>query len=459
MGVQTVYLGDHGLGIGEPRLVEPVGAPLGVFPVAPVHDDVVERQLALAVLLDHAYDLLGGLVALAALPESIGPARHHHRGAGQVAIARDHLVQIIPAHEIVVDRLADLGGQVQRVTVGPGHWIVVQQADIAAVRVPFDADLVLLARRQGGAEVVVPGVPVLPPAVDDQLAIDKDLGVVAGIELEGVSAGLVGLDLAFPDDLLVPHRRLGRRIDGFCRPARQVLQEAIVDVLLDPADLQLAADIVAGREAARLAAGVKDLQVARGYVIGDRIAEPGDGVVVPQQAVTLAGQQHRHRDDAVILQQLHVLAVVVHLAVLVLAQAVEGLVRARIELLANLVEVLTLDLHRDEGAAVALAEHQLAGGVAEVDRAILQRDRGRGLGGLEHHAVGRRRDRETHRRRPGRHHQAGRDREAFGGRRRDADDAVAHDLQPHAFGGARGGSDDHAVGGLLETHLQRQGGG
>src|SRR6185295_3916815 len=86
-------------------------------------------------------------------------------------------------------------------------------------------------------------------------------------------------------------------------------------------------------EAALLAAGVADLEIPRREAIGLRISETCDGVVVPQHAIVAARDEERHADVHVVLGELDVLAVEVHLRVLVLAEAVERLVRAGIEAL------------------------------------------------------------------------------------------------------------------------------
>ena len=68
--------------------------------------------------------------------------------------------------------------------------------------------------------------------------------------------------------------------------------------------------------------------------------------VVPQHPVIARRDQERHGDVHIVLGELHVLAVIVHLPVLVLAEAVEALVGAAVELLADGEEGLTLLGHR-----------------------------------------------------------------------------------------------------------------
>ena len=80
--VHVVDLVDHLLRLGEARLVELVAAPSILGPVEPVLDDVIERDLQIAVFLDDVDDLVLRIVALARLPEAVRPFRHHHGLAG-----------------------------------------------------------------------------------------------------------------------------------------------------------------------------------------------------------------------------------------------------------------------------------------------------------------------------------------------------------------------------------------
>ena len=76
-------------------------------------------------------------------------------------------------------------------------------------------------------EIVVPGGPVLAPAIEHQLAVDVQLEIAAAVELELVHAGLRGFERAFPGHRLVRkdiRRRAGGRLLGneqFLRPAER----------------------------------------------------------------------------------------------------------------------------------------------------------------------------------------------------------------------------------------------
>src|SRR3546814_13875138 len=94
--------------------------------------------------------------------------------------------------------------------------------------------------------------------------------------------------------------------------------------------------------------------------IGAGIAEAADPVIVPQQPVTLGRDHEGDRDVHIVLREFDVLAIIVHLAVLVLAAAVESLAGAAIELLADGDIALPFDRLGGEGAARRFGEHRLA---------------------------------------------------------------------------------------------------
>ncbi len=187
-GVEAVDLVDHRLRIGEARGIEGVAAPAVLGPVEPVLDDRVERQAAAAIFADDVEQLRLGLVALAALPEAIGPARHDRRAPGQRAIAGDHPVHVAGADEIIIERVAVFRAQGERAAVGLGPRIVVEQGDIARIGLPLDADVGGAAGGELEVEIVVPGVPVLAPALQHLAAVDEHLRIMGRIEPEAVEA-------------------------------------------------------------------------------------------------------------------------------------------------------------------------------------------------------------------------------------------------------------------------------
>src|SRR5512138_88159 len=114
---------------------------------------------------------------------------------------------------------------------------------------PFDAQAHRLARGHFDVEVVIPGIPVLPPTVERLLAVDEQLEVVADVELEAVHAAHVRHHRALPHHRLAfDILRLGARaryllrIEQLLRPIRQVLDVLIVDIVLDALQPLLAVD-------------------------------------------------------------------------------------------------------------------------------------------------------------------------------------------------------------------------
>ncbi len=80
-------------------------------PVEPVEHDVVDRDVAAAILAQHAEQLFLRGVALPALPETVRPARQHHGATSELAVASDDVVQIFARDEVVIERVGHLGRQ------------------------------------------------------------------------------------------------------------------------------------------------------------------------------------------------------------------------------------------------------------------------------------------------------------------------------------------------------------
>ena len=128
----------------------------------------------------------------------------------------------------------------------------------------------------------------------------------------------------------------------------------------------LAVGEVRGGEAAGTAAVVDEAVARDGHDVLGR-AEPQVRRVVPQHAPPAAAHDHRNDDLAVVLPEIEVSAAQVEEPVLVLAEPVEPLVRARLEGLAHLVRRLTLERDATERLAAArgLAQQRPAVGVFE----------------------------------------------------------------------------------------------
>ena len=412
--VHVVDLVDHLLRLREALGVELVTAPRVFGPVEPVLDDVIERDLQVAVLLDDVDDLTFRVVTLARLPEAVRPFRHHHGLAGERAIAGDDLVHVLAGHVPIVDRLRDIAGEPHRMAIGRGERIVVEQRDIACVRLPLDPhrDALALGHRQ--VEVRVPGIPVLAPAVEHFLAVRKHLEIARAVELELVHAADVGRHVAGPHNLLRLDRvtrgvlatgRGDRLRLGGGGPLGLILDILVVDRRFLLRHRQPIAEIILRGEAGLALA--RHLQAIGAHQrIGPWVTEAGDAVVVPQQPVVARRDDERDGDVHVVLREFDVLAVVIHLRILMLAEAVQPLIGAAVELLRGDDERLAIRGGGKECGVRRLLEHDLASRIEEADSAGLQIDFGGIARRRDQHAPALLRDGERTRDRRRRHHQA-----------------------------------------------------
>ena len=183
-----VHTVEHGLRIGEARLLKLVRAPLVFRPVVPVLNDIVTRNLALAELSEGADNFVGGLIALTALPESHHPLRIDGCFTRQGAIAGDNLVGILTSNEVVVHILGHLRPDAQSVLgMAAGRGSQATVAD-AAIRFPLDAQLVATTLHQLLLKLIGIGVPGRTPTFrDDLFATDiyLDIASIVEDEIEG----------------------------------------------------------------------------------------------------------------------------------------------------------------------------------------------------------------------------------------------------------------------------------
>src|SRR5690606_35328546 len=414
-------------------------------PVGPVEHDRIDRQLATAVLVQRVGQFLLRLVALAALPEAVGPLGQQHRLAGQLAVAGDHAVGIVGGHDVVVDDLRGLGPDRQIVRLVGRQRIAALQRDVGRLdAIPLDAQVVLLPGLEVQRELVVPGVPVLAPAVDHQLAVDIQLRVLAVEERKRVPAIAPGLDLSFPEHVAASTRR---EVLALFRKCLESGDELVVDLFLAPRELDIAVDRIGRGQRAGLAVLVVQRHHLANLAQAAWIAVAGDRVVVPEDAVVAARGEVGDRIVDVVLEQLDVAALEVHPALLVQAGAVQSLVIVRLEALADAVVRPAVELGGLEAATAGHLRHQrLAGGIEEGDATVEQRDFRRNAGGDHAQLAVRFAGFELRRRAVALHpHQAPGTLEIairIGG---DADDAVGYDLQAHVGGALGGGAHDEAV--------------
>ena len=372
--VHRVYVIEHLLGVGITCLVEFVASPLVVFPVLPVLDDVVDRDVATAQLSQRFHQLLLRGIALAALPETQHPLGHDGGLAGQRAVAVDHVVVAGARDEIEVRLRFEFTPEADaRFLVGilqRGH----AQADVrhAAIRLPLDADRGLHALLQVYGELVAVRVPGRPPAARHDFLRAHDRPLEACIILDE----MVICRLGSLQETLVNHFR------SVEVNVRQVLHGEFVlvveTVLALHELLTLHGEIGAGQRAFHTLLVIELEHLAQLFVRGG-IAPAAPGIGVEQQAV--AARRHDERDAhlGVVLVELLAAAAVVEFAGLVLAESVEGILvrRRKGRLHRPGLLALHLDGRKDETAflqqrrTVGLEEIQRTGSLVDLhDEAV-----------------------------------------------------------------------------------------
>src|SRR5215472_14460517 len=101
---------EHSFGIGVARFVEYRLAHRD--PPEPVLHNIVDGDAKLPIFACHARDLCLCLVAVLALPESIGPLAEHGRSPRELTVSTNDAVELRTIDEVVIDRIGDLRAQV-----------------------------------------------------------------------------------------------------------------------------------------------------------------------------------------------------------------------------------------------------------------------------------------------------------------------------------------------------------
>ena len=329
---------DHALGVAEAKGIEGECTPRVGAPVVPVHDDIVNRELAVAEALEGIQDLTLRLVALAALPESEEPLGHDLCLAGQGAIALDDLVAVVACNKVVVELLHHLAPEAELgLFLGKDRGQSTQSAiGFATIGNPVETELIALACLHPDSKLARIGVPSGTPdglvaggastlhvLGIDIAAVDVDLLIAAVVMAEVVLAGHTGHNLA-----LIGHMSLVHTVLGQVAGRSKVLE---VDAVLSTHKRLLAGGRIGAGESTCHAILVVEVEklVKLAIVLG--VAKAHQRIAIDQHTIVVARHDERHRNLGVVLEELLVLALVVPVIGLMLAKAIECLVGRTIE--------------------------------------------------------------------------------------------------------------------------------
>ena len=179
--VQGLQLAGH---IGKVLVEDGVAF---VLPPEPVLHDGVEREVSGAIARGDAEHLVLRDVAVFGLEEAVGPLRQHGRMAGQVAVAVDDRVHLGAVDEVVVNRVAGQGGELERereavVDLGERGGVPHQRVAAAGDQQRNGDIGVVLRQQHGAAAVVEHAALVLAQAVVGLVGVGKEaVGHVVGL--------------------------------------------------------------------------------------------------------------------------------------------------------------------------------------------------------------------------------------------------------------------------------------
>ena len=315
--VESVHIVQHLLRIGITGRIESMAPPLVFFPILPVLDDIVHRNVPSAQFCKGFHQIFLGGIAFPALPEAQHPFGHYRRFSGKLAISPDNAVIGTAPDEIIV--------QLRLKFVPEGDAFVHRsgrkdpQADIRHVSVglPFHLQRSGHTLFQMSREFITVGVPGRTPASGHLLLAAHFRALKTGIILDkGIVPGF--------------RSRNGSLVAYFSAVqgnGRQVLENEFV--LIVEAVLFLDQDVAVGSLISPGQVQIEDLAELAVGLVG---APSAQGIGVHQNAVTIRGNYHGDTHLGVVLIQLFLPSLVVEFPGLVLSQAIKSLSLAGIEL-------------------------------------------------------------------------------------------------------------------------------
>ena len=167
----------HCLRIRETFRIELVSTPVILSPMAPVHHDIIDRNIPLTETLESLDHLGRCLVALTALPVSHSPFRHDRSLSCQCPVSADDLVHILTGYEIPVHLLCHLAPPLMLSLLCRINDIINAESAVRhpAVRLPLHLYRSLDASLEMNCELVCIRIPRrTPPFRNDGLAAHLD---------------------------------------------------------------------------------------------------------------------------------------------------------------------------------------------------------------------------------------------------------------------------------------------
>ena len=324
---------DHTLGIVKAKGVEGECAPRVGTPVVPVHDDVVDRQLAVAEALECIENLALTLVALAALPEAEEPLRHDLRLAGESAIALDHLITVVACDEVIVKLLHHLAPETEfGLLLGKDRCQGTESAiGFTTIGGPFETELVALAGLHANGKLAGIGVPGGTP--DGLVALDTCALHILGIDVAVVDVDPLIAAVVMTEVVFAGHTRHDLALEGHLCLIERVFWQVLgrsevleIDAVLTTYECLLAWCGIGTSKRTCNAILVVEVEEFGQLAVVLGVAEAHQRIAIDKHAIVAARNDEWNGHLGVVLEKLLVLALVVPVVGLMLTEAIECLI-------------------------------------------------------------------------------------------------------------------------------------
>ena len=324
---------NHALGISEAKGVEGKCAPRVWAPVVPVHDDVVDRQLAITEALEGIENLALTLIALAALPEAEKPLRHDLRLAGEGAIALDNLITVVACDEVVVKLLHHLAPETEfGLLLGKdGSQGTKSAIGFTTIGGPFETELVALASLHTNGELAGIGVPGCAP--DGLVALDTCALHVLGIDVAVVDVDPLIAAVVMTEVVFAGHTRHNLALEGHLCLVERVFWQVLgrsevleIDAVLTTYECLLARCGIGTSKCTSYPILVVEVEEFGQLAIILGVAKAHQRIAINKHAIVAARNDEWNGHLGVVLEKLFVLALIVPVVGLMLTEAIECLI-------------------------------------------------------------------------------------------------------------------------------------